>query len=258
MKRINILPETTHIPVVNHKRRRLWMIFSIIVGISSLITIVIITKIILRKQKTTTTESTLISLFTITTTSAMTEFRRFKRNNETIYAIWNTTASGNSTPSLPGEEIGTYYPSEPPEAVFDGNLNTIYTNHGICSAHTIELSKLCGVNTGLYFTMNSKLFVLKRFYIAVRRHSLQRDPLTITIEGSNNKISDLAFGYSWTLIYNGDSGLMENQWEVSHYEEMEVNNSSPFRSYRFLVSSIREKSTSVSYAEFVMIGQYID
>jgi hypothetical protein len=34
-----------------------------------------------------------------------------------------------------------------------------------------------------------------------------RDPMTITIEGSNQPSSVLLFGSNWTLIYSGTSGF---------------------------------------------------
>ncbi len=54
----------------------------------------------------------------------------FKRTTEKVYAIWNTTAGGDSTPSQAGDGTGTYSYSQPPEAAMDDSVLTEYTNHG--------------------------------------------------------------------------------------------------------------------------------
>ncbi|CAF0964061.1 unnamed protein product [Adineta steineri] len=40
----------------------------------------------------------------------------FRRISEVAYAIWNTTAGNDRSLSLPGQNTGTYWPSEPPQA----------------------------------------------------------------------------------------------------------------------------------------------
>ncbi|CAF1551918.1 unnamed protein product [Adineta steineri] len=49
--------------------------------------------------------------------------------------------------SFPGQNTGTYWPSEPPQAALDGNFNTEYSNHGICNGHS-PLQDECGIKTG--------------------------------------------------------------------------------------------------------------
>jgi hypothetical protein len=178
----------------------------------------------------------------------------FNRTNETIYAIWNTTAGGNSSPSNSSYyEIGAYWPTEPPEAAVDGNITTIYTNHGTCNI-TIWLIT-CGDNTGLYLTLNDGPFTLIAFYFYTNDLDSERDPLTITIEGSNLNGSALTLGSSWTLIYNGSSGLTSDPGRSAMGTLQILPNASiPFNSYRLLVTSKRGIETCTSYAEFVLIG----
>ncbi|CAF3768139.1 unnamed protein product [Adineta steineri] len=197
------------------------------------------------------------STTTITTTKEAV-LQTFQRTNETVYAIWNTTAGNDSSPSSPGQKPGTYYPGEPPEAALDGNLSSEYTNHGICSASD-PLKNECGIQTGFYVTFNSTPFILVKFRIATNKHSPERDPNTTTIEGSNNNESDLVFGNSWTLIYNGAAGLAKDPGRRAYGNEQTIlTDPSPFASYRIITTLKKGKQNCVSYSEFEMMGRFPD
>ncbi|CAF1426104.1 unnamed protein product [Adineta steineri] len=192
-----------------------------------------------------TTTKTPLTTTTTTTTTTTDEavLQTFQRTNETVYAIWNTTAGDDSSPSSPGQKPGTYYPGEPPEAALDGNLSSEYTNHGICSASD-PLKNECGIQTGFYVTFNSTPFILVKFRIATNKHSPERDPNTITIEGSNNNESDLVFGKSWNLIYDGDAGLAKVPGRRAYAEDKEK--LQPWQLYLELFISSLEKLSSVN------------
>jgi hypothetical protein len=102
-----------------------------------------------------------------------------------VYNIWNTTAGGNSVFAVPGYTQGTYWPSQPAKNVFDGNLSTEYCNYGVCNDTTGAMA--CGKETGFYLTMNSGPNILAAFYMGTCPESWgrSRDPMLITIEGSN-------------------------------------------------------------------------
>ncbi|CAF0753912.1 unnamed protein product [Adineta ricciae] len=195
----------------------------------------------------------------ITSTSIaknVTALQIFNRTNEIVYAIWNTTAGSNSLPSSAGGGEGEYWPSEPPEAALDGNLSTEYTNHG-CADECFNITS--GMYTGFYFTIKSAPFRLMKFCMGTNVRHVKRDPMTITIEGSNNDQSELPLGKSWTLIYSGSSGLTESLNRSSHGTTQTVaTNVASFRSYRLIVTSTRGKHNSASYSEFVMMGQYLN
>jgi hypothetical protein len=146
-----------------------------------------------------------------------------------------------------------YYPQEPPVAVFDNNFTTVFTSYGICNITWV--STTCGQNTGLYLTLNSGPIILAAFYIGTNNYSSQRDPMTITIEGSNLNGSVLTLGSSWTLIYNGTTGLTPNPGRAILGPLQTLPSfSMRFASYRLLVTSKRGNDTCVSYSEFVMLG----
>ncbi|CAF1020635.1 unnamed protein product [Adineta steineri] len=268
---IDITSSNIQIPV-GREKRRLCMIIKIILILLMIAVTVIPSVIVLILKTGTTTEtmmnmtvsfittvSTDITTISKTTTTSVTKpivLQIFRRTNEVVYAIWNTIAGGDSSPSSPGQNTGTYWPSEPPEAALDGNLSSEYTNHGICSGSS-PLYDICGIKTGFYITFKSKPFILVQFRIATNKDSQLRDPNTITIEGSNNKESDLVFGKSWTLIYDDDAGVMRNPRRQAYGGIQTIlNNSLSFASYRILITSKRGKHNCVSYSEFEMIGRF--
>jgi hypothetical protein len=91
--------------------------------------------------------------------------------------------------------------------------------------------------------------------MAASREAISPDPLMITIEGSNYNESELTFGKSWTLIYNGTTGLT-NDPGTRNFGMLQLASTllMPFTSYRLLVTSKRSESNAVSYSEFQMMG----
>jgi len=173
----------------------------------------------------------------------------------TVYPIWNTTAGGNSSPSVAGTYLGTYWPTQPPAAAVDDNLTTEYTNHGNCNRSVSIESITCGTNTGLYFTLPSEPMIPVGFSFGTNTQYSQRDPLTITIEGSNLNGSALTLGSSWTLVYNGNSGLLSDPGRSAWGTFQTLASVSiSFQSFRVLVTSKRGVQTCTSYSEFSLIG----
>jgi hypothetical protein len=114
----------------------------------------------------------------------------------------------------------------------------------------------CGLNTGFYVTLAVQKFTLVAFQMATYKQSIERDPLIITIEGSNYDGVVLTLGMSWTLIYNGTTGLTNDPGRRNFGMLTLVASPVPipFRSYRILVTSKRGISQAVSYSEFRMTG----
>lgn len=113
--------------------------------------------------------------------------------------MWNTTAGGDSEPATSGDNVGNFPPKEPPVDAFDNILTTKYTHYGSCHRDATE-SLTCGVNTGIYVTLRRDPSVLVAIQLCTANDHPNRDPLTITVEGSNQIPSSLAFGPSWRLI----------------------------------------------------------
>ncbi|CAF1609755.1 unnamed protein product [Adineta ricciae] len=251
-QRIDGSSTTTKIKIVRRIQSR------IIIGVA-LITMIILVIIIpititLTKQThmTTITSIETTSLPIITTDNIVMTTKT--TNTITTTRLVTTATSGDSTPSLSSGSIGTYWSTEPSENALDGNISTEYTNHGICNSES-PLSFQCGLNTGLYLTLEVKQATLIGFQIGTNKGWSYRDPLTITIEGSNSNKSELTLGKSWILIYNGTTGLtIDPGREKYGILQTVYYPQTSFRSYRILITSIRGESTSVSYSEFQMLG----
>ena len=124
-----------------------------------------------------------------------------------IVAIWNTTASGNSTASTAGTAAAGQYPAAEaaPNAV-DGLANTKYLNFGGGGGAGVQTTSK-GLGTGFYITPSVTDSIVQSFQFTAANDAVNRDPLTITIEGTNATGAALAQGSSWALIYSGTTGL---------------------------------------------------
>jgi hypothetical protein len=155
---------------------------------------------------------------------------------------------------LSGSSVGNYFPSEEPDNILDKNITTKYTNFGTCNASTLSNSITCGVNTGFYLTLQRGASLLLSIRLCTALSYPQRDPMTITVEGSNQTLSVLNLGSSWTLIYNGSSGLTPDPGRGSYGITQNFSNSISYASYRILVTSMRNITYAVQYAEVQLIG----
>jgi hypothetical protein len=173
--------------------------------------------------------------------------------NETVYPVWDTIAGGNSKAATPGDFAGNYYYEEIPAYALDQNIATHYTNFGYCDWSL--LLPICGTNTGFYLTLGrgAALFLAIQFVTA--SDIPVRDPITITVEGSNQTTSALTLGSSWTLIYNGSSGLDIDPGRSKNGITKNIsNNIIWYNSYRLLVTSIRGDGSSAWYSEVRFFG----
>lgn len=176
----------------------------------------------------------------------------FCRSNETVYGVWNTIAGGNSTASSAGSAAGNYYPTEVPMGACDDNFTSAYTNFGSCNSGSNLLT--CGKNTGFYRTPSRGSSLVFGFQICTAGGLNSRDPMTVTLEGSNQPLSVLVLGSSWTLIYNGTSGLDNDPGRTACGPPQLFLNNVWYKSYRFLVTSKRGTQSSTWYTEVILIG----
>ena len=126
-------------------------------------------------------------------------------------------------------------------------MNTVFTSYGACNITATGL--LCGVNTGFYTTFNNGPFLLRAFRIGSGALSGARDPLTMTIEGSNAASALLTLGSSWTLIYNGSAGLDIDPGRKMFGQTRTVNHAIWYSSFRLLVLTKRGVETASEYTE---------
>lgn len=76
----------------------------------------------------------------------------------------------------------------------------------------------------------------------------------MTVEGSNQNLSMLTLGSSWTLLYNGSTGLALDPGRYTYGHTMIFSNSIAYSSYRVLILTTRNLSSGVQYAEVNFIG----
>lgn len=169
-------------------------------------------------------------------------------SSSSIIGLWKTVAGGDGTQSTPGNRAGGYFTGQGPLQALDGNTTTRYTSYGRCNQTEADLD--CGEDTGLHLTLLQGPTILKAFRFLKTEGYIPRDPMTVTIEGSNQTSSALMFGSVWTLIYNGSSGIGTNTTRSTYgLTQLLPNNHVAYSSYRLLVTSKRRNETCTSYAE---------
>lgn len=174
--------------------------------------------------------------------------------NESIYGIWDTVAGSNSSPSSVGVYQGQYNINEAPSESFDQNTTTKYLAFGVCYDASL-LGPNCGLKTGFYITPSRGLSVLRTIRFATGYDYPERDPMTITIEISNQTTTtNLKLGSSWTLIYNGSTGLNTDPGRKTYGIRQYISTNTSCRSYRILVTSKRNNANSVQYSEVELMG----
>ncbi|CAF2510729.1 unnamed protein product [Rotaria sp. Silwood2] len=169
---------------------------------------------------------------------------------DTIYGVWNTFAGGISTLATESSSgAGTYLIGQSPDKLFDGNLNTKYGSRGNTISGT---STVAGLNTGFYMTVAQCQPVLIGFRFGNAYNLSEREPLKLTIEGTN--CANLTTCANWTLIYNGSTGLDIQASSLEYGQYQSISNSDIYKSYRFLITAKRNSSNIVSYSEVQLFG----
>jgi hypothetical protein len=176
-------------------------------------------------------------------------------SNDTIIGIWNTTAGRRSNLVSAGFIAGGYPIGEDPWKAFDGLNSTKYASYGICNSLYGSNSTMCGANTGVYTYSDRPASLLVAFRFQTTDSSSNHDPMYITIEGSNQDNSSLLLGSSWSMIYNGTSGLgavpARRAYGVTIWLPKSV---IWYTSYRILILSKRSVGETVEYSELELLG----
>lgn len=182
-----------------------------------------------------------------------------------ITGIWQTTIGGNSTASTAGTANAGQYPAgEPPAAAIDGRYTqpygatppqgTKYLNFGTGGGGGVSaITK--GVGTGYYVTPALGPSIVTGIQIATANDAPERDPLTVSLEGSNATGADLALGSSWTLIDDSiNLGIDTNPGRYFLAPMQTFTNTTQYTSYRVLVQTQRASANSTQYGELTLHG----
>ena len=189
-----------------------------------------------------------------TSTSSATTTQRpmcsVTRPGDPTHGLYNTIAGGNT-----GGFEGRYPTSnEVPAKAIDNDVNTKYVNFGTTSVMNANVSQP-GANTGFYVTPQmANVSVVNGIRFATGNDYEARDPLTMTLEGTNS--TALNTSSIWTLLYNGSTGIdAVNAPNRTAYGVIQVfPNTVIYRSYRLLITSQRSYQDSVQYSEFQILS----
>jgi hypothetical protein len=176
---------------------------------------------------------------------------RLTRTNDPVFGVCNTTVGGDSTPSnVSGSNQCNFYPGESPGNAIDSNYLTKYTNFGNGTISTSSITQGC--YTGFYVTPSNGPSVIQAVQFATGNDYPDRDPITITIEGTNLPL--LTIGSSWILIYSGTSGLDNDPGRYSLGVQQTFNSTISYNSYRLLIITKRASGIAVQYSEAIFLG----
>jgi hypothetical protein len=169
-----------------------------------------------------------------------------------VESLWNTVAGGNSfiaTEAASG--VGTYYTNQGATYLFDGLFTTKYTTRGNSSSGS---NAIAGLNTGFHLTIAQCQPTLVQFRIATSSSNPERDPMTMTVEGTN--CYNLTSCSTWTLLYNGTTGLDTTTARITFGAMQTIPSPQIFTGYRFLMTSKRNSTSSVfiTYSEVELYG----
>ena len=166
--------------------------------------------------------------------------------------IWNTFAGGMSSLAVNNlTGVGTYYAGQSPDNLFDNKFTTRYTSRGNSSS---GINAIAGLNTGFHVTITrcQPTLTLFRFATASNGSSTSRDPMAVTVEGTN---CDSLFNCtSWTLLYNGTTGLDAETNRSTYGNLQTIPSPQTFTGYRFLITEKRNISDFVTYSEVELYG----
>ena len=169
---------------------------------------------------------------------------------DTIVGLFNTTA-GKSTGGKNGRFASN---SELPAQAIDNSVSTKYLNFGATGDFYVTVNAP-GVGTGYYATpaiSNASVAISLRF--ATANDAPDRDPTGVTLEGTNSDALD--DGFSWSLIYNGSTGISptDDPGRMTFVAQQNFSNSIAYKSYRLLITSQRGSEWAVQYSEAQIIG----
>ena len=173
--------------------------------------------------------------------------------NNPMVPIYQTIPGGNSTASANGNGVGQWPTGEELYKAFDTNTATKYLNFG-GGTNPNGTTNAPGVNCGFYITPTNAS-VLSGFSFTAGNDSANRDPLTISIEGTL-ATANLDRGSNWILIAdNIPTGMATDPGRNGVVATQTVSSAFVCTSYRVIVRSVRGTGqNSMQFDELRMLG----
>jgi hypothetical protein len=129
--------------------------------------------------------------------------------------------------------VNNFPAAEPPTAAFDNNTATKYLN-------------FAELNTGVVVTPASGSAIVRGLRLTTANDAPERDPLTFTIEGTNDANPSTALGAAWSSIFSGDTGLATNPGRLTVGPSVTFPNATAYTSFRVLFPTVRNSTTANS------------
>jgi len=163
--------------------------------------------------------------------------------DDLVVPIKNTVAGDLNVLAVAGDFGGDGNEQLADDAI-DGDLGTKYLN----GAHST------GLHTGLVVVPNVGKSIVTGFRMGTADDMPDRDPLEVTLEGSDAADAAKAGGDGFTLLYEGPSGLDKTPRRKRLGRTIIFENKHAYRAYRLLVTKIRGASGGTQYSEFELLG----
>jgi hypothetical protein len=168
---------------------------------------------------------------------------------DTIASLKQTTKGRPNVLAGTGDFGGDSGNDEQVANAIDGDPTTKYFNKAQNDAGS------AGIDTGFVVTPHLGATVVTGVQFATANDVPDRDPLTITLEGSNAPDADKAKGNGFTLIYKGTSGLTNDPGRSTWGQVVAFANTQSYKTYRVLITQVRVDNTDATqYGDVKLVG----
>lgn len=165
-----------------------------------------------------------------------------------IVGVAATAGSSSSAFSTVGGGFNQYPAGEAPPNAIDRDVGTKYLNFGGRGTGFI-------VNPSLQPNPppNPQRNILNSFRFFTGNDAPERDPRTVTIEGTNTPNATTTTTASWAVLYSGQAGLNTDPGRTSAGDFVTFVAGEGFDSYRVLVTDLRGATSLVQFAEIQLV-----
>lgn len=169
---------------------------------------------------------------------------------DTIVALKETTKGRPNILAESGDYGGVSGNEELVSQAIDDNIRTKYFNKAADDAGSP------GVGTGFVVKPHLGATLITGIQFCTANDAPERDPLSITIEGSNTDGADKAKAKDFTLIYKGQAGLTKDPDRGFWGQAITFTNTESYKYYRVLVTQVRggDSADAVQFAEVRLVG----
>ena len=167
---------------------------------------------------------------------------------DAIIGVKQTSQGNPNVLAISGTDFSS---TESATNIKDGNLNSKYYNTGQDGINPR------GINTGFVITPQRGFTIIDGIQIATANDVPDRDPLNITIEGSNDPNAGQAGGNGFVPIWEGPTSLAQDPGRTTWGTIYSFINSAAYKTYRVLITAARGSGGGVQYSEVKLIGRTV-